>query len=145
MCFACFEGVNKPGTQSFCHCGRPETQTAMRRIEADISRRQMIGGMAAVVGMFAGFGLAPRELRAQTPARPLLLTNLRLFDGETLSMRQGIDILIEVGRIAGLPAAGQGPEDAERIDCGGRSVIPGLIDAHWHATLASVSQVVALT
>lgn len=145
MCFACFEGVNKPGTQSFCHCGRLETQTAMRRIEADISRRQMIGGMAAVVGMFAGFGLAPRELRAQTPARPLLLTNLRLFDGETLSMRQGVDILIEGGRIAGLPAAGQGPEDAERIDCGGRSVIPGLIDAHWHATLASVSQVVALT
>lgn len=43
---------------------RPETQAAMRRIEADISRRQFLGGSAAVIGMFAGFGLALRELRA---------------------------------------------------------------------------------
>ncbi|WP_392663530.1 amidohydrolase family protein [Amaricoccus sp. B4] len=117
----------------------------MRRIEADISRRQMLGGMSAVVGMFAGFGLAPRELRAQTPGRPVLLTNLRLFDGETLSIRTGVDILVEDGRIAGLPAPGQGPEAAEVIDCGGRTVIPGLIDAHWHATLAGISQMAAMT
>ncbi|MBO9455076.1 amidohydrolase family protein [Paracoccus sp. R12_1] len=145
MCQACFEAAFQPGTLSYCHCGRPETQMAMRRIEADISRRQMLGGMSAVVGMFAGFGLAPRELRAQTPGKPLLLTNLKFFDGQTLSMRDGMDILIEGGRISGLPAVGQGPEDADRIDCGGRSVIPGLIDAHWHASLASVSQIVAMT
>lgn len=145
MCFACFEALADPGNLNPCHCGRPETQAAMRRIEADISRRQMLGGMSAVVGMFAAFGLAPRELRAQTPARPLLLTNLRLFDGETLSMREGLDILIAGNRIAALPTAGQGPEDAERIDCGGRSVIPGMIDAHWHASLAAVSQIAAMT
>lgn len=145
MCLACFERLTDPGTLDYCHCGRPETQMAMRRIEADISRRQLLGGMSAVVGMFAGFGLAPREVRAQTPGRPLLLTNLRLFDGDSLSMRQGVEILIEGGRIAALPGAGQGPEDAERIDCGGRSVIPGLIDAHWHASLASISQLAAMT
>lgn len=117
----------------------------MRRIEADISRRQMFGGMAAVVGMFAGFGLAPRELRAQESGRPLLLTNLRLFDGHTLAIRDGSDILIEGNRISALPASGQGPQDAERIDCGGRTVIPGLIDTHWHTTLVGVSQIAALT
>ncbi|MEG4641628.1 amidohydrolase family protein [Paracoccus sp. APAP_BH8] len=95
--------------------------------------------------MFAGFGLAPKQVRAQTPGRPLLLTNLRLFDGETLSMRDGVDILIEGERIAALPPAGQGPQDAQRIDCGGRAVVPGLIDAHWHATLVAVSQIAALT
>ncbi|MFE3838655.1 amidohydrolase family protein [Pseudogemmobacter sonorensis] len=145
MCQACFDSYQHTGRLDFCHCGTPETQAAMRRIEADISRRQLLGGMSAVVGMFAGFGLAPREVRAQTPGRPLLLTNLRLFDGETLSIREGVDILVQDGRIAALPASGQGPEDADRIDCGGRCVIPGLIDAHWHATLAGVSQVVALT
>ncbi len=117
----------------------------MRRIEADLSRRQMIGGMAAVVGMFAGFGLAPKEVRAQTPGKPLLLTNLRLFDGEALSIRHDVDVLVNDGRIAALVARDQGPADAERIDCGGRTVIPGLIDAHWHATLVAVSQVVAMT
>jgi imidazolonepropionase-like amidohydrolase len=128
-----------------CLCGAPETQAAMRRIEADISRRTFLGGTAAVVGMFAGFGLAPREVRAQTPGRPTLLTNLRFFDGTALSMQTGRDILVEDGRIAALPGAGTGPADAEVIDCGGRSVTPGLIDCHWHATLVSVSQIVALT
>ncbi|MFC3628440.1 amidohydrolase family protein [Paracoccus angustae] len=145
MCQACFQPDPVSGSLRFCHCGSPETLAIMRRIEADISRRQMLGGMAAVVGMFAGFGLAPRGAKAQTPARPILLTNLRLFDGENLSLRDGVGILIDNGRIAALPAPGQGPGDAQVIDCGGRAVVPGLIDTHWHATLASVSQVVAMT
>ncbi|MEI4261389.1 metal-dependent hydrolase family protein [Roseovarius sp. D0-M9] len=117
----------------------------MSRIEADISRRQFLGGSAAVVGMFAGFGLAPREVKAQTPGRPTLLTNLRFFDGDTLAMQTGRDILIEGGRIAALPAEGSGPAEADAIDCGGRAVTPGLIDNHWHATLVGVSQLAALT
>lgn len=146
MCLACYSGPEAVfGPLNACHCGSPETQIAFRRIEADITRRQILGGTAAVIGMFAGFGLAPREVRAQTPGRPLLLTDLRLFDGEKLSMREGVDILVQGDRIAGLPPVGQGPPDAERIECGGRAVIPGLIDAHWHATLVAVSQLVALT
>lgn len=145
MCRACFDQMTNPVSFDFCHCGRPETQMAMRRIEADISRRQMLGGMSAVVGMFAGLNLAPREVMAQTPGKPLLMTNLVLFDGRELTMRLGIDILIEGGRIAALPRSGEGPKEADRIDCGGRSVIPGLIDTHWHASLASVSQIVAMT
>ncbi len=145
MCQSCLEAISDTGRLHFCHCGSPETLAAMRRIEADISRRQMLGGMAAVVGMFAGFGLAPTEVRAQASGIPVLLTNLRLFDGTTLTLRDGVEILIEGGRISALPAPGQGPAEAERIDCGGRTVIPGLIDTHWHTTLASVSQIVAMT
>ncbi|MDG4649746.1 hypothetical protein P6F26_14975 [Roseibacterium sp. SDUM158017] len=37
-----------------CLCGAPQTQAAMDRIEADISRRQFLGGTPAVVGLFAG-------------------------------------------------------------------------------------------
>lgn len=145
MCRVCFEPSANNGQLHFCHCGSPDTLAAMRRIEADISRRQMMGGMAAVVGMFAGFGLAPRHGWAQVPGRPMLLTNLKLFDGTNLSVQSGREILIEGGRIAAMPTAGQGPEDAERIDCGGRTVIPGLIDCHWHATLVGVSQIAAMT
>lgn len=146
MCMTCYEAVQL-GVEPInpCLCGAPETQAAMDRIEADISRRQMIGGMAAVVGMFAGFGLAPTEVRAQTPGRPTLLRNLRYFDGHTLLMQDGRDILVDGGRIAALLPAGTGPEDADVIDCGGRAITPGLIDCHWHATLVSVSQIAALT
>lgn len=144
-CVCCATGPDvRPDAPPACRCGSPATLAAYRRIEADISRRQMLGGAAATLGMFAGFGLAPRA-RAQAPGRPMLLTNLRIFDGRAASMREGADILIEGGRITDLPAAGQGPRDAEVVDCGGRAAIPGLIDAHWHATLAGVTEVTALT
>ncbi|MGY6411633.1 MAG: amidohydrolase family protein [Alkalilacustris sp.] len=146
MCVSCWdvETAQLAGLDP-CHCGAPYTLRAYARLEADLRRREVLGGAAAVVGMFAGFGLGPRAVRAQTPGRPLLLTNLRLFDGDRLEMQSGRDILIEGGRIAGLPAPGQGPAEAEVIDCGGRSVTPGLIDAHWHATLVGVSMVAAAT
>lgn len=145
MCLACDAQTALAAGIDPCLCGAPQTLAAYRRIEADLKRREFLGGAAAVLGMFAGFGLAPTEVRAQTPGRPILLTNLRLFDGETLSMRDGVDILIANDRISGLPPSGQGPEEAQRIDCGGRAVIPGLIDAHWHTTLVGVSQIVAMT
>lgn len=146
MCLGCETAVRSGvATADTCRCGSAETQAAMRRLEADLRRREFLGGTAAVTGMFAGFGLAPRFARAQSGARPLLLTNLRFFDGNTLAMQDGRDILIVDGRIAALLAAGDGPEEAERIDCGGRAVIPGLIDCHWHATLVGVSQIAAMT
>ncbi|GHG94815.1 metal-dependent hydrolase family protein [Pseudodonghicola xiamenensis] len=145
MCQACFEAATQSGAMHFCQCGTPETLAAMRRVEVDLSRRQMLGGMTSVVGMFAGFGLASKEAQAAGAGRPLLLTNLRFFDGTRLVLHDGIDILIRDGRIAALPARGQGPEDAEWIDCGGRTVVPGLIDTHWHTTLVAVSQIAAMT
>lgn len=128
-----------------CLCGSPKTQAAFARIEADLSRREALGGSAAVLGMFAGFGLAPSYARAQTPGRPTVLTNLAFFDGNAAKMHSGREIVVEGGKVSAIVGAGTGPQDAERIDCGGRSVTPGLIDCHWHATLVSVSQIAALT
>lgn len=145
MCQACFQINPETGLMQFCQCASPATLAAMRRIEADISRRQMMGGMAAVVGLFAGFGLAPRAARAQDAGRPLLLTNLGYYDGHSTALTSGQDILIEGGRISALPATGQGPAEAERLDCGGRTVVPGLIDTHWHSTLVAISQIAAMT
>lgn len=143
-CAAATSHHAEPGV-SGCRCGAPTTLAAFRRIEADLTRRRMLGGTAATLGLFAGFGLAPRRLRAQEPGRPLLLTNLRLFDGKASGLREEVDILVRDGRIADLPRRGEGPEEAERIDCGGRAVIPGLIDCHWHATLVGVTELTALT
>lgn len=146
MCLACVEATESGAAAiNPCLCGAPETVAAMKRMEADITRRELLGGTAAVLGMFAGFGLAPQQVRAQTPGRPTVLTNLRFFDGTTLEMQTGRDIVVEGGRITGLPATGTGPTDADVVDCGGRAVTPGLIDCHWHATLVGISQIAALT
>ena len=145
MCQVCEDASPHAAHAHFCVCGAPQTLAAMRRIQADLDRRRMLGGAAAVLGMFAGFGLGPRDARAQEAGRPILLTNLRLFDGRELALRGGLSVLVEGDRIAGLPAAAEAVEGATVIDCAGRVVMPGLIDAHWHASLAAVSELVALT
>ena len=145
MCLSCIQPDPETGALiDMCLCGAPLTKAAFARISADLDRRQMLGGSAAVLGLFAGFGLSPRRASGQEAGRPILLTNLRYFDGTTLQMQRGRDILIEGPRISALVPMGDGPEDANRIDCGGRAVIPGLIDAHWHSTLAAVTQTQAL-
>ena len=128
-----------------CRCAAPATLRAYARLEADLRRRELLGGAAAILGLFAGFGLASGKARAREPRRPLLLTNLRLFDGIERRLRDGQDILVVDERIRALPGRGQGPAEAEIIDCGGRAVIPGLIDTHAHVTLAGVSELAALT
>lgn len=139
------QGTPEPAWINPCLCGAPSTQAAFARIEADLSRREALGGSAAVLGMFAGFGLAPSYARAQTPGRPTVLTNCRYFDGTTLKLNEGREIVVEGGKVSAIVGTGQGPQDADRIDCGGRTVTPGLIDCHWHATLVSVTQIAALT
>ena len=148
MCFVCLDRSIANANIDACKCGAPETLRAYARLEADLSRREMLGGAAAVTAMFAGFALMPKKARGQTtgdPSRPILLTNLRLFDGRSLQMRADVDVLIEGDRITALPAKGQGPGEALHVDCGGRAVIPGLIDAHWHATLCGIGELAAMS
>lgn len=113
---------------------------------AEISRRHFLGGTAAVMALFAGLhapsavGEAPKEREG-----PLLLTRLRLFDGSGAPLRDDVAVRVEAGRIAALLPGDADPEGAEVIDCGGRVLMPGLIDAHWHTTLVGITQVAAMT
>ena len=121
-----------------CLCHRPEIQTLTRRINADLSRRGFVAGAGASL---AALGL-PRKAKAETlpePAPPIVFTNFLLFDGKSGALREGLRLLVEGGRIksvaGGSPPA---PEDARTVDCGGRVVMPGLIDAHWHSVFAAL-------
>ena len=125
-----------PTAYGGCLCHRPEIQSSMRRVSAALSRRGFVAGMAASFGV-------PTPTRAQPapvgPPRPILFTNFRLFDGHSAGLREGLRLLVESDRIkavaTGNPAA---PDGARVIDCGGRVIMPGLIDAHWHAFLAAL-------
>jgi imidazolonepropionase-like amidohydrolase len=59
-----------------------------------------------------------------------------IFDGVSAGLREGC-VRVEAGTIA---EVGEGPEPGDRvIDCRGLTIIPGLIDAHFHAYGASLS------
>ena len=63
----------------------------------------------------------------------LWLQNARLFDGTGAEVRESVSLLVEAGRIARLAEGGEPPpEGARAVDLGGRTLLPGLIDAHAH-------------
>jgi imidazolonepropionase-like amidohydrolase len=63
----------------------------------------------------------------------LWLTNARLFDGTGASIREGASVLVEAGRIGRVTdGAEAAPEGALVVDLAGRTLMPGLVDAHAH-------------
>ncbi len=74
-------------------------------------------------------------LGARTPAT-IVLEHARLIDGTGAPPRDDVRIVVRADRIVSVQrddeAAPATPRDAERIDLGGRVVMPGLIDLHFH-------------
>ena len=67
------------------------------------------------------------------------LRNARLFDGISDECPEGMSVLIENGTIREVADRPVKSADAQRIDLGGRTLMPGLIDAHVHAYASDVS------
>jgi len=125
-----------------CLCHTPEFARINERLTTGLSRRSAIQGIAAA---FASVAAAPvTRAFADTP-KPTLLTNLRLFDGRSPGLKDGVSVLVSGNTIARIVPAAETVADATVIDCGGRVVMPGLIDVHWHALLAAIPEIVALT
>jgi hypothetical protein len=74
---------------------------------------------------------------AQRLAHPLpgltLISEVRWFDATAARLQGPADICLFDGRIAAILPAGTGPADAaQKIDGRGRTLLPGLFDAHGH-------------
>ena len=77
-------------------------------------------------------------------AAQVLFRNVRIFDGQSGRVTGPSDVLVKGNRIERI-AANQSPEPgATLIDGNGRTLMPGLIDMHWHTMLASPPLAVAM-
>jgi imidazolonepropionase-like amidohydrolase len=99
----------------------------------------------AIAATLAGIGLAGGAV-AQTPAparaATTLFQNVRIFDGRGAGLSEPSNVLVKgnvIERISTAPIAVDRSADTSIIDGGGRTLMPGLIDNHWHAALARVT------
>jgi imidazolonepropionase-like amidohydrolase len=119
-----------------CGCTSPILEKASRRLEA-VTRRDFLVGAGA--GVIAAAVPAPLLAQQTEPARKTLLRQVRLFDGTSDTLKSGVQVLVEGDRITAVDDANNPPpSDATTFDCGDRVLMPGLIDAHWHAVFAAV-------
>jgi len=83
----------------------------------------------------ATISLSFLSAHGQATAGPQLIQDVRVFDGEKVLEHRSV--LIEDGKIAQIGEAGWNVKGAEVTDGRGRTLVPGLIDAHVHITDAA--------
>lgn len=69
----------------------------------------------------------------------LIIDNATLVDLEKGDLRPGQFITIDGDSIVAVEERRPTSDAAERIDLAGRCLLPGLIDAHFHATLTDTN------
>ena len=68
-----------------------------------------------------------------------IFENARLFDGVNADCPAGMSVAVENGTIREVSDKAIAASDAQRIDLGGRTLMPGLIDLHIHAYASDVN------
>ena len=72
----------------------------------------------------------------------ILFENVRIFDGKSESLSASMNVLVSgntIEKISSDPIPVEGNSSAKVIAGGGRTLMPGLIDAHWHTMLVRPS------
>ena len=114
------------------------------------SRRSLLKGSLAA-GLLAGAALRT-PVGAQAEATPVagaatpiaaapavLFRDVRIFDGIAGALSAPSHVLVSGNTIATISDASiEPPAGAAVVDGGGRTLMPGLIDAHWHTMMATI-------
>jgi imidazolonepropionase-like amidohydrolase len=121
-----------------CPCCTAEVKAITERVDGDLSRRGFMAGVTASVALLGLAAYAPKAAAQDAPGA-ILFRNARLFNGVDVNTREAMSVLVRDGRIAEVV---QGeitpPEGTQVIEAGGRTLMPGLIDAHAHTMLSGL-------
>ena len=93
------------------------------------------------------FCVTPAAYAAEPPALTLF-ENVRVFDGKSERLEDGMNVLVRgntIEKISKDPLSTDGTPSVQVIAGGGRTLMPGLIDAHWHAMLVRPTPAALLT
>jgi imidazolonepropionase-like amidohydrolase len=110
-----------------------------------MSRRTFV-----VTLLLMGVGLPPAVRAQDSPqaSGPVtLFENVRIFDGKSATLSAPSNVLVRGNKIETIstqPIAVDRRADTRIIAGGGRTLMPGLIDNHWHAMLARTTPAEAM-
>jgi len=102
----------------------------------------------ALSAMNATWAQSPSPSVAGNTGPVTLFSNLRIFDGKSDKLSAPSYVLVRgnvIEKISTTPLPTDRRADTTLIDGGGRTLMPGLIDAHWHAMLATTPLNVLMT
>ena len=103
-------------------------------------------GFAPVAALVLFVLTSPFTRAAEPPASEVLFRDVRVFDGRSTALSARTDVLVRGNTIAAIGAGAVASSPAATvIDGGGRTLMPGLIDAHVHLMFATIPQVALLT
>jgi imidazolonepropionase-like amidohydrolase len=89
-----------------------------------------MGAIACLLGVFATMASGQ-----ETPTPRILFTNVHVFDGVSAVRIENAEVLVEGNLVAEVSTEALPRDGAQVIDGGGRTLMPGLMDAHVHLAL----------
>jgi len=95
-----------------------------------MSAYSMLSGLLALVLAVA----VPAMGQEAKPVSKVLITNANVFDGKNAKLATGMSVLVEGNKISKIAKSIKAPAGATVIDAKGKTLMPGLIDAHAHIT-----------
>ena len=113
------------------------------------SRGRRLAPLAACTALLAIVLTSDRtlgqELVKDQPVSRTLITNARVFDGMGDELTGPVSVLIVENRIEQISPDPINPKGAAVVDAGGRTLMPGLIDAHVHLAVSAITPTDLLT
>jgi imidazolonepropionase-like amidohydrolase len=133
--------TNEAQPQAFgCMCHSPAFARLNAMVEQRFSRRAILAGAATAIGTAACWPKASSAGIPAAPASAVVFTDVKIFDGKSEKLRDGQRVVVMGNKIKAIEPADQPvAEGAQIIDAAGRTLMPGLIDAHWHAMIAALA------
>ena len=86
----------------------------------------------SALGCGVCLGLSVPAMAQEPEPRQVLFTNCDVFDGVAETLTKARNVLVEETLISAIGDTSLSADGATVIDCEGRTLMPGLIDAHTH-------------
>jgi len=117
--------------------------TSQTKDSGKLSRRALLKGSLGGAAVIAGRGIVAAAPQSVSTNPPQVSSNgdLVMVNGKFVDGRGAIAtaLTIKNGRIVSVSQAAPSTSGVQTIDLGGRTVIPGFVDAHVHFTRAGIN------